>query len=106
MKPSHPWGEVEEACKAGKPIQFKNKVLEDNPWWNWTLAKLSPNFDLMHLEWRIKPETLKYRVGLFQNPETEFTWAFSVDNDDTANENAEADASFVRWLTPWTEVEI
>lgn len=60
-----------------------------------------PNFSLY--EYRIKPETNKYRVGLLIGKNY---YTISVSTDDSANLMEHTDPAFIKWLTDWVEYEV
>ena len=57
------------------------------------------------LEYRIKPNTLKYRLALYEqqngSPDKSFVYVFYETMPDPTRAGG-----FVRWLTDWTEVEL
>lgn len=56
-------------------------------------------------KYRIKPQTLKYRVALFSSIRGE-KYIVTASTPTLAPEGFERDAGFIRWLTDWVEVEV
>jgi hypothetical protein len=98
----HKYYDVIMAWAEGKPIQYQNCVLVN--WCDLEEGK-SPNFEAPHVNWRIKPEpeTRKYRVALFKDPEKGY--CYTSTEDDYQNEDYENSRRFVKWLTDWTKYE-
>jgi hypothetical protein len=66
--------------------------------------RLNPVF-MDNFSWRIKPQTIRYRVGISRSEENGVIYAVSVDN--AADEECEQSYQhFIRWLTDWQEVEV
>lgn len=67
----------------------------DTPLWN------------IYAEYRIKPETIKYRCYLWKTPYyNELKVGVTLGNGPNSPEIMEQTPTFVRWLTDWIEVEV
>jgi len=89
-----------KAWADGKEIQVCNVTEQEKKWRNYTdLEALTPNFNSLNYEWRIKPETLRYRVALMKSMTSSKHWVMAFEQDKTENDN-----DFVKWLTEWVEV--
>jgi hypothetical protein len=82
--------------------KFQYRVSDKDEWVDCAYPSFSEEY-----QYQVKPETIKYRVGLFANCE------YSVENEFyTISANSESDEKFFqdsnnfrRWLTDWIEVE-
>ena len=90
MKTPHKWAEVIKAWADGETVQWKHYS------WGWTdiTPTQSPDFVCAGYEWRIKPKTVKYRVGLWQ-----FSYGIDV-HIFTYNDKAGTHPNFIRWIDP------
>lgn len=101
VKPiAHKWQHLIDAQAAGKAVQMRSGNTWHDGWWVFN----SPN-----AEYRLKPETIRVRVGLtrggaFGNPPT--VVVIHSDGADSDAAALERDPSFDRWLTDWVEVEV
>lgn len=86
------------AWAEGKEIQFFEPLALPAPRWR-DIQNPSWNIDL---EYRVKPTTLKYRVALVQRAGAE-TWTINKKEDEPW---LERQATFVRWVSDWQEVEV
>ena len=99
MGKPHKHAALIKAWADGATIQFRRT---DSKWRN--CVKNIPAWDKApDAEYRVKPETLKYRVALFK--EAIGYWSDTTAYEETATE-WEGLRTFVRWLTDWIEVEI
>lgn len=62
----------------------------------------TPNFR-PELEWRIKPEVLKYRVALMRNSSRPYINLAYTASDEMF---VKASHAFVKWVSDWQEVEV
>ena len=95
----HVHAEVIKAWADGKQIQFKNELT--NGWID--LAILHPSW-LLTSEYRVKPETIRYRAALLTCGTLGHRTASA--NTESGVRAFEAANTFVRWLTDWIEVEV
>ena len=65
----------------------------DNPVWH------------LNKEYRIKPETIQYRISLHKNVNRE-AYTYSWNNPSYVKDIELTSETFVRWLTDWIEVEV
>ena len=94
IKP-HRWQKEIDAQAAGKVIQIRCA----GPWFDDSV----PNFGNTSVEFRIKPEMLRYRIALMRAPNG---GQYTVTADDEAEfEIADGLSGFVKWLGDWQEVE-
>ena len=106
MNKPHKYCEVIKAWADGKTIQQQNISQCNGLWSNWYgVGGETPDFGSEFLKWRIKPETIKYRVALMKSETTDGYWFEVVNLHITALE-LEEDVFFVKWITDWIEVEI
>lgn len=103
MTQRHKHYDVIVAWAEGKPIQYKQPNSE-----KW-IDQVAPTFALgwhNDHEYRIKPEVIKYRLGLrYFNTASKEKMVFTI-NSPTDEPNNEAGPCFIRWLGPWKEVEV
>ena len=95
------FAEVVAAWADGAEIQYRRD--DDEAAWQ----DQSHPFLLYKLSWRVKPQTIRYRVGLMSGALGRYTLV--VDDEGRANlTEAEVNSykDFVRWLTDWQEVEV
>ena len=97
IKP-HRWQAEIDAQKAGKAIQAR--VIGSKFW----TVQSSWDFEIPNAEFRIKPEMLRYRVGLFINLD-DAPYTGTVDSEEEATDEEKNKDCFVRWLGDWQEVE-
>jgi len=87
------------AWAEGKPIQYQNYL----NWFDLEEGE-SPNFETPHVNWRIKPETRKYRVALLKELKAGFY--YTANDDGYGTEDLENSPNFVKWLTDWIVYEV
>lgn len=97
MKP-HIHAEVIKAWADGKQIQFRWD--DDGTWKDW--KRDTPSF-YPTCQYRIRPETIRYRVALCESPDGKWTM---TQDDGGVGVDIEDDPTFARWLTDWIEVEV
>lgn len=95
MNKPHKHCEVIKAWADGAEIQVKVSG-------TWSTIASYPTW-YEDLEYRIKPQTIRYRVALCKYL-NQFT-TFSAENEIQAN-SIVTSPGFVRWLTDWIEVEV
>lgn len=81
----------------GAIIQFKSYRTSE-----WIDCDSEPSWD-MSVQYRVKPETVRYRVSLHKDYLGCF---YTMVSDDSEEENGNRTNQFVRWLTDWQEVEV
>lgn len=99
MGTPHKYAELIKAWADGAEIQWKR--LEPFGWID--CANNKPVWD-NNAEYRIKPKTIKYRVGLFEFNGKDWTQVYSNEGAEIASEKHSV--TFKRWLTDWQEVEV
>jgi hypothetical protein len=78
--------------------KFQYRASDKDEWVECAYPGFSEKF-----QYRVKPETIKYRVGLFANCENEFyTGSVNSEYDEKFFQDSD---NFRRWLTDWIEVE-
>lgn len=100
---AHPHAEVIKAWADGIPCQIRQS--EGVPWKDIPTASEDPASPAWYrfYQYRIKPETRRYRVALCR--EGSGYWTCTADNIE--QEKAfEASFVFIKWLTDWIEVEV
>ncbi|SOD41350.1 hypothetical protein [Nitrosovibrio sp. Nv4] len=99
MRTPHVHAVVIKAWADGAQIQIK----ERGKWVDYRIDS-APHW-VPAMEYRVKPETLRYRVALHKQIHFGGFFTGVVSNDDGAVV-VEGCATFVRWLTNWVEVEV
>lgn len=104
MTTPHKWADVIKAWADGKPIQWKSRYTEIWESFDDKVQKVTPPFGASDIEWRIKPETVKYRRYLWQ---TSTGPRVGICMDATAVAALSAACAFIRWIdTEWQEEEV
>ena len=97
MTTPHKWADVIKAWADGKPIE--RRFMSDK--WSEIIGPGTPPFNDDRNEWRIKPETVKYRRYLWQ---TSTGLRVGICMDATTVAALSATSSFIRWIdTEWQE---
>jgi len=91
MKQPHKHRDLIIAWANGEEIQAKSNN-------TWQFISTPTWFD--DIEYRIKPEVVRYRVACFKDGST-----VTADNNSEVKEY-ETDRAFIKWLTDWIEVEV
>ena len=93
----HRWQAEIDAIKAGVAVQGRRvgsmRWLNQDVW----------DFDQLYAEFRIKPEMLRYRVGLFSDG-AQPAYFLTADNEEHEKQMASR-FNFLRWIGDWQEVE-
>jgi hypothetical protein len=87
--------QVMQAFAEGKQIQGR-RAGQGNDW----MTMVSPVWDWYNSQYRIKPETKKYRVALRRVHNGPL--AFIINSESLAQQ-VEQWEDFIKWLTDWTE---
>jgi len=95
MKTPHKHADLIKQWADGAEVQFKYKTTG-----LWTDTK-EPRW-VVNTEYRLKPETVKYRLYLYKYQE-DLSVVSCVSG---RQEIAQALKGFVRWLSDWQEVEV
>lgn len=108
MTTPHKWADVIKAWADGKPIQWRAALLpsDDDRWGDVTSSTKLPDFSAKHCEWRIKPETVKYRRYLARVPACVVV---AIVHQPYTNGTAEKSwgEQFIRWIDDeWQEEEV
>lgn len=98
MRP-HKHAEIIKQWADGAEIQFLSTTGE----WTDFDEDRSPSW-VVDISYRVKPETIKYRVALLKWVNGPY-YANTAGDDDLASE-FEASDVFIRWITDWIEVEV
>lgn len=96
----HKHYDVIVAFAKGKQIQFKDEAMV--AWEDWPHSYAPAFFNSS--DYRVKPETLRYRVALCKESD-DVLWTITIDNNRQGTD-VESASYFVRWLTDWVEVEV
>ena len=94
----HMHAECIKAWADGKQIQWFDYSHKGE----WKDHMFDPTWAIDTL-YRIKPETLKYRVALIKIGSISYTASV---NDKHTSAAIEGNPGFMRWLTDWQEVEV
>jgi hypothetical protein len=97
MKQLHKHRDLIIAWANGEEIQIKRC---DSTWADITY----PTWDF-NVEYRIKPEVIRYRLALFDYQNTEWK-SIAITQVNELERIWELTPNFVKWLTDWTEVEV
>lgn len=97
MGQRHKHADVIIAWANGAEIEYRET---STSLWSW--ARMPCWYE--DYEYRVKPPTKKYRVGLFKYPSVEAV--VSVANSEHDAERYKENEYFVRWLTDWVECEV
>jgi hypothetical protein len=96
----HPYADLIKAAADGTTVQFREKF-NGATWRDWIKGGYYfPHFS-SEFEWRVKPDTLRYRVALMKGESSSTYWIAALSIEET-----EQHPSFVRWLHDWQEVEV
>jgi len=105
----HKWYNEIVAWAEGKTIQcrYKNTSIK---WEDYNFECIPP-FNNVDLEFRVKPNTVKYRLYLDGlDGDIVDNISISVSSDNNLSKTVIAvesfNSSFIRWLTDWIELEI
>lgn len=102
MTTPHKWAHVIKAWADGKPIE--RRFLSDK--WREVIGHGTPPFDDARNEWRIKPETVKYRRYLWETSKNVVVGVINCSGCVTVQELIDC-ASFIRWIDDdWQEIEV
>jgi len=112
----HKWYNEIVAWAEGKPIQLRYKTKTNFTEWKDYNCENIIHFDEIHfddadLEFRVKPNTVKYRLYLDGlDGDIVDNISISVSSDNNLSKTVIAvesfNSSFIRWLTDWIELEI
>ncbi len=97
MGQRHKHADVIIAWAEGKDVQVR--VPSAGEWGDFSIEP--PRF-YENWEYRIKPPTKKYRVALFKNDTSTYTYTADTEKDAGFYEKGRG---FIRWLTDWIEYE-
>ena len=102
MTTPHKWADVIKAWADGKEIQYRYLHFPDE----WMTANM-PNFHMDNIQWRIKPETVKYRRYLWNQGKYVAVGALNDNILSTTPHYIERDNNFIRWIDDeWQEEEV
>lgn len=99
MGTPHKWAAVIKSWADGAEIQYKSR--DDYKWID--LLTLTPSWS-NSMEYRIKPQTIKYRVALIKGDG--FCHTATANSKEGESHITELFPNFSRWLTDWVEVEV
>jgi hypothetical protein len=108
----HKWYNEIVAWAEGKPIQLRYKTITNfTEWKDFNDEYAVMDFDDVDLEFRVKPNIVKYRLYLDGlDGDIVDNIIMIVSSDDNSSKTAIAvesfNSSFIRWLTDWIELEI
>jgi len=105
MNIPHKYAKEIKAFADGATIQHR-KLSQGPDWKDWTNPHMIPTFSDEY-EWRVKPETLPFRCFL-SNSGSPYVCVVHDHGDGKAEaeKRTERLGHFVRWVTPWQEVEV
>lgn len=98
IKP-HRWQKEIDAQKAGKKIQVRHV---GSKIWSGGTVEVAP-FLGHPFEYRVKPDTLRYRVGYAKSRHGLFAL---VAMNERETSSWETDPAFVKWIGDWQEAEV
>lgn len=88
----------------GGEIQYQNTSHHTNLWYEYEDEGGIPAFNADNLKWRIKPETLRYRVALMKTSNGA-CYTRTANNDEEFNRYLDS-LHYVDWISDWIEVEV
>lgn len=94
----HPHYATIVAWAEGKKVQVKNASGQ----WHTFQDHNTPSWSLDN-EYRVKPDGLKYRIGLYKCPDE--IVCFMCINEEQEQQYGEHE-NFIKWVTDWQEVEL
>ena len=110
MTTPHKWANVIKAWADGKSVQWKHMVWNDFPDAKLTMDSRPYTYangvflGQTNYEWRIKPETVRYRRCLWKPG---FDVIVGVCNNEDVAQALQECSSFIRWIDlEWQEVEV
>ena len=103
MNGRHPHYDTIVAWAEGKTIQVL--CTGDRYWYDWKLDDVAPAF-CRDIEYRVKPETIRYRTYLHKTINGDLHYVEIVTEADCRMRSPEERPEFVRWLGDWQEVEV
>ena len=88
--------------EPGAVLQWRNPKINNPCWSDW--APLCPTPFREDIEWRIKPKTLRYRVGkfAFRPGNVQLCIVESEGGEDYWKDHPD----FIDWIADWQEVEV
>jgi hypothetical protein len=98
MTQRHKHADVIIAWAEGAEVEYRNL-----PGATWVSVGTPGWYE--NYEYRVKPPTKKYRVGLFNNGNNGNYYTVVADTQEEAACYVDA-SGFVRWLTDWVEYEV
>jgi len=98
MNKPHKHAALIKAWADGAKIQYK----ENGNWVDWN-SGCSPSW-LQDADYRIKPNTIKYRLYVYARAFEEVS--VHICTDPTLENTFEKSVSFIKWLGDWQEVEV
>lgn len=102
MTTPHKWADVIKAWADGKPIE--RRFMSDK--WREIVGHGTPPFDDTRNEWRIKPETVKYRRYIYRGITGPVVMVVHSPYEEGKVESVWRSA-FIRWIdTEWQEEEV
>jgi hypothetical protein len=96
----HPYASVIKAAADGATVQFKTKE-NGAIWADWRHDHFFPTFSGQY-EWRVKPQTLRYRVAKMRHGNPVLSVSFSKEDADATQKHP----YFIEWLHDLQEVEV
>lgn len=103
MASKHPHYDTIVAWAEGKTIQCW--CIRDHYWYDWSDDGTAPLF-LPDREYRVKPETIRYRTYLHKTINGDLHYVCTVSEEANKEDPREEWDLFVRWLGDWQEVEV
>jgi hypothetical protein len=94
----HPYASVIKAAADGATVQWR--IVD--PHWKDFDGTGFPDFSDLRMKWRVKPQTLRYRVALIQHGNPVLSVSFSKEDADATQKHP----YFIEWLHDWQEVEV
>lgn len=102
MNKPHKHAELIKAWADGAVIQYDI----GRGWSDYAKGTVAvPSWNEPHIKFRIKPETVRYRLGLKHSWNMHTGVVICVTNEDEETGVA-AMGSFIKWLGDWAEVEV
>ena len=105
----HKWYNEIVAWAEGKTIQFRYKT--NSLEWKDFDFEPTPPFNNVDLEFRVKPNTVKFRLYECKctfNLGRHFGFTYANNDKEVVDQTNiyENDISFIKWITDWIEIEV
>jgi hypothetical protein len=95
----HPYASVIKAAADGATVQWR--IVD--PHWKDFDGTGFPDFSDLRMKWRVKPQTLRYRVAVLDEIHGKY---LQTCYDEHVAQRCASVPHFIEWLHDWQEVEV